>query len=74
MASAKNTFEPNTFEANTFACGTWRGGAVPPLGGPFTVDSQDSYNAGAVTHDSYSAGIEIADSYNAGALKQEGAS
>ena len=44
------------------------------IGGPFTIDAQDSYNAGAVTHDSYSAGIEIADSYNAGAHKQEGAS
>ena len=43
-------------------------------GGPFTIDAQDFYNAGAATCDSFSAGDETSDSYNAGAIKQEGAS
>lgn len=47
---------------------------VVVTGGPFTIDAQDSYNAGAVKHGSFSAGIETVDSYNAGAVKQEGAS
>ena len=73
-ASAKDTFESETFGPNTFAAGTWRGDGVAILGGPFTIDAQDSYTAGAATWDSFSAGAETFDSYNAGAIKQEGAS
>ena len=38
------------------------GSSTIAVDGPFTVDAQDSYNAGAATHDDY----------NAGAVEQEG--
>ncbi len=45
-----------------------------PLDGPFTIDAQDFYSAGAATYGDYNAGATAHDAYNAGAFKSEGAS
>ena len=41
------------------------------IGGPFTVDASDVYNAGSVAADSYNAGSEEFDFYNAGSVASE---
>lgn len=71
MASAKDIFEANIFEANIFASGMWRGSGVATIGGPFTIDASDYYNAGSIASGSYSAGSEEFDWYNAGSAASE---
>jgi len=62
LGFGNGTFSPGVNKLPTL--GYAIAAAVATAGPPYTVDAQDSYNAGAVTQDLY----------NAGAVEQEGAS